>query len=102
MGKGGKCGLNIFWNLLACPPYNFSLLTDLKCLYQMLCIFLVLSLDITRISLLDKAQLTAQQYRFELHELPYTQIFVNEYWTTVLHNSRLAESPDTDLMDMEG
>lgn len=102
MGKGGKCGLNIFWNLLPCPPYNFCLLTDLKCLCQMLCIFLVLSLDIIRISLLDKAQLTAEQYRFELHELPYTQIFVNDHWTTVLHNSRLAESPDMEPMDMEG
>lgn len=68
----------------------------------MLCIFLVLSLDITRISLLDKAQLTAKQYRVELHELRYTQIFVNDYWTTVLHNSRLAEFPDMELMNMEG
>ena len=34
MGKGEKCELNIFWNLLPCPPYNFSLLTDLKCLCQ--------------------------------------------------------------------
>ena len=68
----------------------------------MLCIFLVFSLDITRISLLDKAQLTAKQYSVEQHELRYTQIFVNDYWTTVLHNSRLAEFPDTELMNMEG
>ena len=67
----------------------------------MLCIFLVFSLDITRISLLDKAQLTAKQYSVELHELRYTQIFVNDYWTAVLHKSRLAEFPDTELI-MEG
>ena len=67
----------------------------------MLCIFLVFSLDITRISLLDKAQLTAKQYSVELHELRYTKIFVNDYWTAVLHKSRLAEFPDTELI-MEG
>lgn len=63
----------------------------------MLCIFLVLSLSNTRISLLDKVQLTVEQYRFELQGPPYTQIFVNEYCTIVLHNSKLVESPDVEL-----
>lgn len=96
-GERGTCELNISWNLFPCPPYNFSLLTDLKCLCQMLCIFLVLSLSNTRISLLDKVQLTVEQYRFELQGPPYTQIFVNEYCTIVLHNSKLVESPDVEL-----